>query len=37
VADLVRRHGGAMRLIERLTVRQLFLDAWLAGILHDTS
>jgi len=26
-----------MRIVERLTPRQLFLDTLLAGILHDTS
>jgi Putative transposase/Transposase zinc-binding domain len=31
------RCGGAMRLIERLTARQLLLEAVLADILHDTS
>jgi hypothetical protein len=31
------RCGGTMRLIERLTARQLLLDAWLADIVHDTS
>jgi hypothetical protein len=31
------RCGGAMRLIERLTPRQLLLAAWLADIFHDTS
>jgi hypothetical protein len=31
------RCGGAMRLIERLTARQLLLEALLADILHDTS
>jgi hypothetical protein len=31
------RCGGAMRLSERLTPRQLLLDALLADILHDTS
>lgn len=31
------RCGAPMRLIERLTARQLLLDAWLADILHDTS
>jgi Putative transposase/Transposase zinc-binding domain len=29
--------GAPMRLIERLTARQLFLDALLAAIVHDTS
>ena len=31
------RCGAPMRLIERLTARQLFLDALLAEIVHDTS
>jgi hypothetical protein len=31
------RCGGAMRVIERLTTRQLLLEALLADILHDTS
>jgi hypothetical protein len=31
------RCGGAMRLIERLTARQLLREALLADILHDTS
>jgi hypothetical protein len=31
------RCGGAMRLLERLTARQLLLEALLADILHDTS
>jgi hypothetical protein len=31
------RCGAPMRLIERLTARQLFLEALLADILHDTS
>jgi len=31
------RCGGPMRLIERLTARQLLLEALLADILHDTS
>jgi hypothetical protein len=31
------RCGAPMRIIERLTARQLFLDALLAGILYDTS
>ena len=31
------RCGAPMRLVERLTARQLFLDALLADILHDTS
>jgi len=31
------RCGGTMRLIERLTARQLVLHALLASILHDTS
>jgi hypothetical protein len=31
------RCGAPMRLIERLTARQLFLDALLAAIVHDTS
>jgi hypothetical protein len=31
------RCGGAMRLIERLTARQLLVEARLANILHDTS
>ena len=31
------RCGGAMRLLERLTTRQLLLEALLADILHDTS
>jgi hypothetical protein len=31
------RCGGAMRVVERLTARRLFLDAQLADVLHDTS
>jgi hypothetical protein len=31
------RCGAPMRLVERLTARQLVLDAWLADMLHDTS
>jgi len=31
------RCGAPMRLIERLTARQLYLDALLTNILHDTS
>jgi hypothetical protein len=31
------RCGAPMRIVERLTARQLFLDALLASILHDTS
>jgi hypothetical protein len=31
------RCGGAMRVIERLTPRQVYLEAFLADILHDTS
>ena len=31
------RCGAPMRIVERLTARQLFLDTLLAGILHDTS
>ena len=31
------RCGAPMRIVERLTARQLFLDALLADVLHDTS
>jgi hypothetical protein len=31
------RCGAPMRLVERLTARQLFLDALLATVFHDTS
>jgi len=31
------RCGAPMRLVQRLTARQLLLETWLANILHDTS